>query len=604
LRGGNFIAGAGPAGLSAAWELAERGVASVVVERDAQVGGLSRTVSYKGFRFDIGGHRFFTKVRAVQRLWEATLEGDFLERARLSRIHYDGKFFDYPLRPWNALVGLGPWEAAHVLASWARAQFTTQGPERTFEQWVCRRFGRRLFEIFFKTYTEKVWGMPCSEISADWAAQRIKNLDLVKAVRNAVFGNSRASGQIVTTLIDHFHYPRLGPGMMWERLSERLAERGTPTLLETELIGVRHEGGTVREVLLRSADGSERREPAAHLISSLPLSALLRQLDPPPPPDVVAAGRRLRYRDFVTVVLIVGREQVFPDNWIYVHDPEVKVGRIQNYKNWSPEMVPDPGQTSLGLEYFVQQGDELWTASDEELLSLGAREMERIGILAAPEVVDGTVLRVPKAYPVYDTEYGAAVAEIRAYLEGFSNLQQVGRNGQHRYNNQDHSMVAGALAARNLTGEKHDVWAVNVEAEYHEEATEERLVPQAVSAASLEELLRSAFSRYDAVAVAGATAVIAAVGLFLATAVLLLHGGEPRGPTLSLLGHYLLGFEVSWPGALLGAAEAAVGGAALGWLTARWINRLIALHETALRRHLQLQRTVDPLDADWSSANP
>jgi hypothetical protein len=388
--------------------------------------------------------------------------------------------------------------------------------------------------------------------------------------------------------------------MMWERLSELLEERGTQTLLGTELTRVQHENGEVVAIGLSDGDGRERIEPAGHVISSAPLPALLRSLDPAPPTDVLAAGRRLRYRDFLTVVLILEREEVFPDNWIYIHDPGVKVGRVQNYKNWSPEMVPDPASTALGLEYFVQEGDSLWGASDEDLLSLGAREVERLGLIRASEVVDGTVLRVPRAYPVYDTGYREAVDEIRRYLSGFANLQQVGRNGQHRYNNQDHSMVAGRLAARNLVGESHDVWGVNVEREYHEEAAKERLTPGATEKATLEEVLRAAFSRYDPVALGVAAGGLAAVGLLLATGLLLLHGGEPKGPTLSLLGHYLVGYQVSWPGALVGGAEAGIGGFGIGYVTGGLMNWLISAHEMGLRGRLQLSRVMDPLDADWN----
>ena len=371
-----LVIGAGPAGLTAAHELAERGIPAVVYEQDHQVGGLARTVTYQGYRFDIGGHRFFTKVEAVQRLWEEVLGEDLLIRPRLSRIHYRDRFFDYPLKPLNALAGLGPVEAVRILVSYVRARVFPHREEHTFEEWVVNRFGRRLFEIFFRTYTEKVWGVPCSEIGADWAAQRIKNLDLKTAVLHALASGKR-DGTVVTTLIDRFHYPRLGPGMMWERMRDRLARRGVATVMETEVVQLRHAEGRIRAVTVRDRAG-ERDLEVDGVISSMPLGRLVRALDPEPPTAVLAAADRLRHRDFLTVVLIVARQDVFPDNWIYVHSPDVRVGRIQNFKNWSPEMVPDPSTTALGLEYFVHEGDDLWSERNETLLERGAREMERL----------------------------------------------------------------------------------------------------------------------------------------------------------------------------------------------------------------------------------
>jgi protoporphyrinogen oxidase len=613
------VIGAGPGGLAAAWELCALGHDAVVLEQDAVVGGIARTVTYRGYRFDIGGHRFFSKVSRVREMWDELLGDDFLERDRLSRIYYGGRFFHYPLRPVSALLGLGPVEAVRVIASWAKAQLFPLRDERTFEQWVVNRFGRRLYEIFFRTYTEKVWGIPCTEISAEWASQRIKNLDLKAAIKSALLGSNRADGEVITTLIDRFHYPRLGPGMMWERCRDRLAERGVATMTGARVSRIRHRDGRVIAVAVRDvrdadpdgrgpspedgdgAGGTERgeREIAVdHVIASMPLSALVRVLDPAPPPDVLAAAARLRYRDFLTVGLIVDRADVFPDTWIYVHSPKVKLGRIQNFKNWSPEMVPEPGRTSLGLEYFVQRGDELWSMDDRALIDLGARECETLGLLRRDEVIDGTVIRMPRAYPVYDDGYRDAMPVLREYVRRFENLQVVGRNGQHRYNNQDHSMVAGMLAARNVAGESHDVWAVNVEGDYHEEIRErepgDRLTPARAGAASVEELLREAFARYDAVALGGAIGIVAAVGLLLATAALLLRGGEVVGPNLSLLGNYLYGFDASWRGASVGAVEAGAGGFAIGWLLGCSINWLVDRHEIGIRRRLEYASALDP----------
>ncbi len=463
-----LVVGAGPAGLTAAYALAKHGESSLVVERDAVVGGIARTLSFHGYRFDIGGHRFFTKVPEVQAIWEEILGEDFLVRPRLSRIHYQGHFFDYPLRPANALRGLGPVEALRVLLSYLRARLTPAGEDHNLEEWVSNRFGRRLYEIFFKTYTEKVWGMPCTEIGASWAAQRIKNLDLGKAVARALFPK-RARGEVITSLVEQFHYPRRGPGMMWERAVEWLGARGTKTLLECEVVRLEHEGGRVHHALLRRPDGSEERLPVDEVISSMPLGHLIRCLDPAPPAAVREAAGRLRYRDFLTVGLVVDRERVFPDNWIYIHSPDVQVGRIQNFKNWSPEMVPDTRKTFLGLEYFVQEGDAMWDRDDDELVALGIRECEALDLVDPQDVEDGAVVRMAKAYPVYDGTFRDALTTLRSYLDTLGNVESVGRNGQHRYNNQDHSMMTGLYAARNLLGGSHDVWNVNVEEDYHEE---------------------------------------------------------------------------------------------------------------------------------------
>jgi len=450
-------------------ELGRRGVPAEIFEQDRLVGGISRTVEYRGFRFDIGGHRLYTKAPEVEALWHDLLGDELLVRQRLSRILYRGRLFDYPLKPVNALVGLGPWEAVRIAASYARARLRPHAEEETFEQWVVNRFGRRLYQIFFETYTEKVWGIPPSRIGAEWAAQRIKNLDLVTAVRNALFGGGGRSGEVVTTLIDRFLYPRLGPGQLWDACRQRAAEVGVPTHTGVRVTAVQHAGGRAHAVRTRRiAGGGEERRPVDRVISSMPLSSLVQCLDPPPPAAVLEAARRLRYRDFLTVVLIIDRAELFPDNWIYVHDPEVRVGRVQNFKNWSPDLVPDPSLTSLGLEYFVDRTGELWRAPEEELLALGEAESRRLGLLDGARVVDGTVVRMPRAYPVYDRGYAGVVAVLRRYLESFSNLACIGRNGQHRYNNQDHSMLTGLLAARNRDGADHELWDVNLEEKYLE----------------------------------------------------------------------------------------------------------------------------------------
>lgn len=486
-----LIIGAGPAGLTAAYELTRKGAEAVVLEASGDMGGLSRTATYRGFRFDIGGHRFFSKMAVVNELWSDILGEDFLDRPRLSRIHYRGRYFDYPLKPLNALQGLGMFESARVIASYAKTRLSYHpGAERSFEEWVSRRFGKRLFEIFFKTYTEKVWGIPCDQISADWAAQRIKDLSLSKAMINAFTGRNGGPGRnLSTTLIERFQYPRLGPGMMWEHMRDRIVEQGGAVVSGVRVGAIRHRHWRVECVHGRTADGELMEAGGRQFISSMALRDLILALDPLPPDDILRAAHALRYRDFLSVVLIVGRSEVFPDNWIYIHSPEVKLGRIQNYKNWSPEMVPDSRMTALGLEYFLWDSDPEWNWPDEELIGLGIRECVQLGLIRPGEVRDGTVVRAEMAYPIYDHEYEQRVRILRDYLANFRNLQTVGRNGLHRYNNMDHSMLTGLFAARNVLGEGPalDVWSVNTEARYHEEGAvdatalpSDRLIPSPI----------------------------------------------------------------------------------------------------------------------------
>ena len=342
-RESSVIIGAGPAGLTAAYELGKRGLTSTVLEASDQVGGISKTVSYRGYRFDIGGHRFFSKVPLINALWHEILGEEFLLRPRISRIYYNQHFFDYPLKPMNALAGLGPLESFLIGLSYVKAKFFHIQDEKTFEQWVSNRFGYRLYSIFFKSYTEKVWGIPCSEISADWAAQRIKNLSLKQAVRNALFGAKHGiDGSTLTSLIEQFHYPRFGPGMMWERCRNLIESQGSRTVHGVKVERIQHRHGRVDCVSGRSASGEQLEYDGRNFVSTMPLRDLIHALDPLPPDKVLKAAQGLRYRDYLTVVLVVDRESVFPDNWLYVHSPGVKLGRIQNYKNWSPCMVPDP----------------------------------------------------------------------------------------------------------------------------------------------------------------------------------------------------------------------------------------------------------------------
>lgn len=460
------IIGGGPAGLTAAYELAKHGKAAVVLEADNIVGGIARTVNYKGYLFDIGGHRFFSKWDEVNQIWREILGHRMLERQRLSRIFYRNRFFFYPLKPFNVLFGMGIWESLLILGSYLKSRLFPSRTEQTLEQWVCNRFGSRLYKAFFKTYTEKVWGVPCAEIHATWAAQRIKGLSLVSALRHA-FRNGGEHN--VKSLISSFYYPERGPGQMWELLADRLQQLGQPVLLEQRVIRVVHHGGRIEKVVTAGAQGEEHYY-GSDFISSMPIRSLVRALQPAAPTEVVRAAESLRYRDFLTVVLIVNRKHVIPDNWIYVHDPSVKVGRIQNLKNWSPAMVPDDAKTSLAMEYFVFKNDEMWNCADARLIKLATREIVKLGLVREDEIVDGTVVRMPKAYPMYDNGWLEKVDLIHRYLDAnLRNLQLVGRNGMHKYNNQDHSMMTALYAARNIMGANYDLWAVNTEPEYHEE---------------------------------------------------------------------------------------------------------------------------------------
>jgi protoporphyrinogen oxidase len=492
------IIGAGPAGLTAAYSLAKHGRRVHVLEADpTYVGGLSRTVTYKGFSFDVGGHRFFSKSRAVEDLWTELLPDDLLVRRRSSRIYYRGRFFSYPLKVGETLLKLGPYEASACLLSYLRAKLEPARPRETFEDWIRARFGVRLYHAFFKTYTEKVWGMRGADISADWAAQRIQGLSLKSAIVSAIRGHrTRTTRSGLKTLATSFRYPRLGPGMMWQACAARVRALGGTVQLGQRVVGCAYDATTRRwSVTHDDALGDRQVETASHVISSAPLRHLVGFLHPPVSPPTLEAAAGLKYRDFVTVALILRDRHAFDDQWIYVHDPKVRVARIQNFKAWSPEMVPDPTLTCYGLEYFCFAGDGLWTMSDEALVALARRELHEIGLADPADVLDGAVVRQPKAYPVYDEGYADRVQRIRRELDDrFPTLHVVGRNGMHRYNNQDHAMMTALLAAANvLAGDRRfDVWRVNEDAEYLESASDNdatgtssvRLVPMLLSGIS------------------------------------------------------------------------------------------------------------------------
>jgi protoporphyrinogen oxidase len=458
--------GGGPAGLTAGYLLAKQGHPVIVLESTDQVGGIARTEVRDGYRFDLGGHRFFTKSREVDDLWHEVLGDEFLRRPRQSRIYWRHKFLEYPLQGMDVVRKLGPIELTRVALSYLWVLVKPRGREDTFEEWVCNRFGRRLFSLFFKSYTEKVWGVSTSEIRAEWAAQRIKGLSFFAAAWSAFFGNR---GNKITSLISEFNYPRYGPGQMWERMRDEIRAHGGEVRLNAPVTRLRMDGGRVVEVVA----GGETITPS-HVISSLPLRTTVGIAEPEAPVDVRDAARGLRYRDFLTVALVIQDEEMFPDNWIYIHDPTVRVGRIQNFRSWSPWMVPNDTDASIGMEYFCFEDDEVWSMSDDALVAMATREIQELGLARAEKVKMGFVVRVHKAYPMYDAQYGERVTAIRGWLDQIPNLIQVGRNGLHRYNNSDHSMLTAVRAVENiLKGTDHDIWAVNAESVYHEEHVED-----------------------------------------------------------------------------------------------------------------------------------
>ncbi len=579
------IIGAGPAGLAAGYEFIGREICPIILERGGIVGGISRTESYKDFNFDIGGHRFLTKNDEINQLWENMLGPDFLKVNRLSRIYYQGKFFNYPLRPANALFNLGPLESLLVFISYCRARFSPQPEENSFEEWVVNRFGERLFRTFFKTYTEKVWGIPCKEIRADWAAQRIKGLSLLVAVSNALFG-----GQQAKSLVEQFSYPKLGPGMMWQRFMDRIMAGGGEVMLHSEVSSIHHTNRKITAI--EYSNGATTRELSAkHYISSMPISRLVQLFKPQPPAEVLQSANGLSYRGFIIVVLIIDRQTLFPDQWLYVHSPKVQVGRIQNFKNWSSYMVPDQSKTSLGMEYFCNENDQTWKMADTELVDLAKREMEEMGLGPASEVIDSYVVRQSHAYPVYDSTYKQNLRVIRNYLDNFNNLQTIGRSGMHRYNNMDHSMQTGILAAKNCCGEHHDLWAVNEEKSYLEEDRTIREVPVVP-----ESVLIRAFARMDKLAFAVAAGTICGLLVFSATLWIISRGGDVLNSHLRLLGQYFIGYTVTVKGGFIAFGYSFFWGFLFGWLFAYLRNLFLAIYIYRIKRKVELLSLKDFFD--------
>jgi protoporphyrinogen oxidase len=581
-----IIIGAGPAGLAAGNEFIRQNLSPLLLERDNKVGGISRTEKYKEFFFDIGGHRFFTKKPEIKQLWDEVMGADFLKVDRLSRIYYKEKFFNYPLRPANALINLGPVESILILYSYCKASFLPHPKEKTFEDWVVNRFGQRLYQTFFKTYTEKVWGIPCNTIQADWAAQRIKGLSLLVAVSNALFG-----GQQSKSLIEKFDYPKLGPGMMWQRFQQGIESAGGQVMLNSNVEAILHDTNRITGLRYSHKDSLEAIS-VQNCISSIPINRLVQLFEPHAEPQVLEAASRLAYRAFIIVVLIIDKQELFPDQWLYVHSPKVAVGRIQNFKNWSQYMVPDQSKTSIGMEYFCNQNDETWRLADSDLVEMATRELAELGLSKNAPVIDSFVVRQPYAYPVYDEKYKESLKIIRNYLEKFENLQTIGRSGMHRYNNMDHSMQTGILAAQNCCGANHDLWAVNEEKNYLEEDRQVKDVPVAA-----EKALIAAFARMDKLAFATAVGTVCGLLVFSATMWIISRGGNVLGSHLRLLSQYFIGYTVTVKGGFIAFGYTFFWGFLFGWLFAYLRNLFLAVYIYQVKRKAELLSLKDFFDS-------
>jgi len=481
------IVGAGPSGLAAAHEMTRHGAQVAVLERLDTVGGLSRTLINDGCRFDIGPHRFFTRNQEVNQLFKDVVDNDLLHVSRLTRIFYNNKYFNYPLTPLNALFGVGIGSSFGILGSYASTRLRRRlnpRPPANFEEWVSDQFGEKLFRTFFKTYTEKVWGIPCTQIGADWAGQRIKGLSLIVAIMNAL---SKGSAGKAKTLVDEFMYPRLGAGQLYEKMAAIVESRGSQVLTGRKVLRLRREGFRVREAVVQDERGNEEVFEAGSFLSSAPLTQIVESMFPAAPDNVLAACRSLRYRDHLGVHLKL-LQRPFPDNWIYIHSAKVRMARIANYRNFSPWMADTENANPVTIEYFCFRDDDLWSRSDEALVEFAVQELGKMNLAKPSDVVSGFVARSKRAYPVIEIGYQEHVDVIKSWLDQFENLLPIGRSGMFKYNNQDHAMATGLLAARRQLGlGNYDPWLVNIDAEYHEggaassEENSERL-PETTSA--------------------------------------------------------------------------------------------------------------------------
>ena len=572
------IIGAGPSGLTAAHEAIKQKMAPLVLESADRVGGIARTESYKGYCFDVGGHRFFTKFEKISALWQDLMGEDFLKVPRKSSIYFNNRFYNYPLRPVNALFNLGIQESFMVMLSFANSKIRPHPQEETFEEWVSNRFGQRLYETFFKTYTEKVWGISCKQIRADWAAQRIKGLSLTTTIYNALFGFQNSK-----SLIDEFDYPTKGPGMMWDRLQEKTKLGGGKVLLNAEVTRLNHENGRITDATYIH-QGKRFEIAVEHLVSSAPITTLVTMLRPEAPEEVLEASRGLFYRAFIIVIFIIDKPSLFSEQWIYIHSPNVRVGRIQNFKNWSAAMVPDPDHTSVGMEYFCTEGDDLWTMPKAELVKLAARELAELGLADPNDILDEFVVRQPKAYPVYDQNYSNNLGIIQEFIANFENLQTIGRNGMHRYNNMDHSMLTGMMAVQNITSCKHDLWSVNEDEEYLEDGKNKKKLQQLIP----ENLLIRLFARMDKLGFATAVGTVSGLYVFLATIWLSIKGVPPGTPDIAFLGEYFEGYTTTVKGAFIAFPYTFFYGFLFGWMFAYIRNLIISIYLFYARKKSEL----------------
>ena len=519
-------------------------------------------------------------------MWHNVLGEDFLKCNRLSRIYYNGQFFHYPIRIFNALLGLGYWNSILILKSYFQAKLFPEKPENNLEKWVSNRFGKRLYHTFFKQYTEKVWGIPCREISAEWSAQRIKGLSLVSALKDSLVKNKKND---IKTLISQFNYPKLGPGMMWEAVADIVNKNGGRVQTGSDVQKILWTNQKV-EALEVAVNGQKEVVKGTHFISSMAIRDLIQCFEPTVPEEVLNAAANLNYRDFLTVALVINKREIFPDNWIYIHEPGLKVGRIQNYKNWSPYMVPDPEKSCLGLEYFCFEGDELWTMPDQELLDLAKKELIDLAFINASDVESGAVVRMPKAYPVYDSQYQEALRTVRKFIDGIDNLQLVGRNGMHRYNNQDHSMLTAMLAAENILGAHHNLWDVNADLEYHEELSIRE------NGGDADRAIMKVFARIDKLGLATSAGIVSGLLVFLATLWFTFAGDGIMTQRLQLLDQYFIGYTATVKGSFIAMGYTLLWGFLFGWLFAYLYNLLVGFYVYRVKRKLGMLSFRDFLD--------